>query len=152
MADAISKAFTGKGTVYSIGTPITTPVYTAVSELKTYSFSGSKNDTVDVTNSDSAGRTREKIVTLLDPGEISISGNYVAGDAGQIAFRAALNSGLTLPHKIVLPLAPTQTTTGDTFTFLGIVSENNLDLSFDKEVSFSAKVAITGVITYVQGS
>jgi len=152
MADLVSKAFTGKGTVFSIGTAGVTPTYTGVSELKTFSFSGTKNDTEDVTNSDSAGRAREFLVTLLDSGEISVSGNYVASDAGQIAFRAAFNSGVILPFKIQLPLAPGQTTLGDLFTFLGLVTENALDLQFDKATSFAGKVKISGLITYTEGS
>ena len=152
MADATTKAFTGKGTIYSIGTSGTTPTYTAVSELKTFAFSGTKNDTEDVTNSDSAGRAREFLVTLLDSGEISIAGNYVAGDAGQVAMRAAFNSGAILSHKMVLPMSPAQTTSGDTFTFLGLVVENNLDVQFDKALTFAAKVKVSGVITYTAGT
>jgi len=147
MADATTKAFTGKGTIYSIGTSGTTPTYTAVSELKTFAFSGTKNDTEDVTNSDSAGRAREFLVTLLDSGEISI-----AGDAGQVAMRAAFNSGAILSHKMVLPMSPAQTTSGDTFTFLGLVVENNLDVQFDKALTFAAKVKVSGVITYTAGT
>lgn len=152
MPDTVSKAFTGKGTVFSIGTSGETPTYTPVAELKTFSFSGTKNDTEDVTNSDSAGRAREFLVTLLDSGEVSISGNYVAADAGQTAFRAAFNTGVILPFKMVLPLAPAQTTTGDTITFNGLVTENDLDIQFDKAITFSAKVKISGVITVTTGT
>ena len=150
--DLKSKAFSGKGTVFSIGTSGLTPTYSAVAELKTFSFSGSKNDTEDVTNSDSAGRAREFIVTLLDAGEISLSGNYVASDAGQVALTAAFNSGAILPYKIQLPVAPNQTTSGDVITFIGLMVENDLNLSFDKAIAFSAKIRISGITTYTSGS
>lgn len=218
MPDLISKAISGKGTVFSIGTPASTVVitanltsgsavlaspsstagilvgmsvtgtgvpalstvislspitlsanatatgtavtltftsaitYTSVSELKTFSFSGTKNDTVDVTNSDSAGRAHEFIVTLLDSGTIAIAGNYVGNDAGQMAVRAAFNAGTVLPYKIVLPMTASQVTNGDTLSFLALVEENDLDVQFDKEISFSIKCKISGVITYAAGS
>jgi predicted secreted protein len=152
MAYTGSKAFTGKGTIFSIGTTGATPTFTPVSELKTFAFSGAKNDTEDITNSDSLGRAREFLVTLLDSGEISITGNYVGGDAGQVAFRAAFNSGSILPFKMQLPTAPGQTTTGDLFTFSGLVVESNPDTQFDKAITFSAKVKISGMITITPGT
>lgn len=152
MPDSTSKAFTGKGTVFSIGSTGETPTYTPISELKTFSFSGTKNDTEDVTNSDSAGRAKEFIVTLLDSGEISIGGNYIASDAGQTAMVAAFNSGAILPFKIVLPLAPGQTTSGDTFTFIGAITEHTVDISYDKAVTWSGKCKISGLITVVSGT
>jgi predicted secreted protein len=150
--DSISKAFTGKGTVFSIGTAGSTPTYTAVAELKTFAFTGTKNDTEDVTNSDSAGRYREYLVTLADAGEISISGNYVASDTGQIAFSAAFESAARRPFKIQLPLAPGQTTLGDTITFLGYVIGDDLDIQYDKAVTFASKIKITGARTFTTGS
>ena len=49
-----SKAMSGKGTVLSIGeNPIV--------EVKTFQFSGGKNDTEDVSNSDSPGLTQEAL-------------------------------------------------------------------------------------------
>lgn len=152
MALGISKAFTGKGTVFSIGTSIATPTYTAVAELKTLAFSGSKNDTEDTTNFDSLGRAKEFAVTLLEAGEISIAGNYVAADAGQASFKAAFASGAVLPFKIVLPVAPGQVTSGDVMTFIGAVIEDNIDISYDKTLTFAAKVKISGLITYVSGA
>jgi len=38
------------------------------------------------------------------------------------------------------------------FTFLGLVTENALDLQFDKATSFAGKVKISGLITYTEGS
>jgi predicted secreted protein len=91
-------------------------------------------------------------VTLLTSGDYSISGNYVAGDAGQAAMRAGFNAGTVLPYKIQLPVAPGQTTLGDLFTFNALVSEANTDIQFDKALTFNAKVVVSGVITYAIGS
>jgi predicted secreted protein len=153
--DGVSKAFSGKGTVLGIG-PIVgstgTATFVPIAELKTFNFSGTKNDIEDVTNSDSAGRAREYLVTLLDSGDISVSGNYIAGDAGQTAFRAAFNLGSVNEWEIQLPKTPLQTTTGDLITFNGVVTENSLDIQFDKAVTFSGKIKVSGVITFVSGS
>ena len=149
---SVSKAYTGKGTVLGIATIAAPTVFTTVAELKTFSFSGTKNDTEDVTNSDSTGRAHEFIVTLLDSGEISIAGNYVGGDVGQIAFRAAFNAGSVVPFKMTLPVGPGQTTSGDVFAFIGAVVENALSVEYNKANSFSAKVKISGVISYTAGT
>jgi predicted secreted protein len=147
-----SKAVSGKGTVFSIGTPITTPVYTVIGELKTFSQSGGKNATEDVTNADSAGRATEFITTLLTSGEYSLGGNYVSSDAGQVMLRAAFNSGAVTPFKMVLPLQGTQTTTGETWTFSAVVTELDVTVSYDKATQFTAKLTISGLITIVSGT
>jgi predicted secreted protein len=153
--DLKSLAIIGAGTQFSIqvsGT--TTPVYAKVAELKTLDFSGSKNDTEDVTNFDSAGRAKEFVVTLLDMGEIKIAGNYIVTDTGQTAFRAAFNSGAKLSFEIQLPInVPAgQTTTGDLWVFIGAVTELDNTLSYDKAIQFSATVKVSGLITVTPGS
>lgn len=126
--------------------------YTQVAELKTLNFSGSKNDSEDVTNFDSNGRAKEYIVTLLDSGEISIAGNYIAGDTGQAAFRAAFSSGAVLSFKMVLPLQAGQTSVGETWVFNGFVEELDNDVQYDKALTFSSKVKITGLVNVTPGS
>jgi hypothetical protein len=96
-----------------------------VAELKTLDFSGSKNDSEDVTNFDSASRFKEYKVTLADAGDCSISGNYIGGDTGQQAFRAAFVSGAILSFEITLPFQNGQTTTGETWVFSAFVQELN---------------------------
>lgn len=148
-----SKSYSAKGTVFSFGTASTgTVTFTNVAEIKSIQFSGGKVDLEDVTNMDSPGAFREKTPTLLDGGDLSLSGNYVSGDAGRVAFNTAYLGRTLISCKVVLPLAPGQTTVGDSFTFNGYVSENNVDLQFDKAASFSAKITITGPVTPVAGS
>jgi len=149
---SVSKAVSGAGTQFFIGTPVTTPVYSPVAELKTFSVSGSKNDTEDITNADSTGRAKEYLITLLEAGTMAIAGNYIASDVGQGMFRGAFASGVTTPFKMILPLQNGQTTTGETWTFLGIVEENDINISYSTALSFSAKIKITGIITVVAGT
>lgn len=126
-----------------------------VAEIKTISWSGAQADTEDVTSMDSVGAYKETIVTLLDPGEISLSGNRVSGDAGQQAFNDAYGQREKISCKIQLPINPLagQTTTGDLYSFDAWVTQPALvDLQYDKAISFSAKIKITGPVTLTQGS
>jgi len=140
-----SKAMSGKGTVLSIGeNPIV--------EVKTFQFSGGKNDTEDVTNSDSTGRAKEFIVTLLDSGQLKCGGNYVGGDAGQLALRDAFKSGLLTDFSLVLPKTAAQQTSGDKFAFSAVVEESNIDVQYDKAITWSGSLKISGVITFTAGA
>lgn len=153
--DVRSLAVAGKGTVFSIQTSaagVTPIVYSPVAEIKTLDNTGSKNDLEEVTNFDSEGRFKEYIVTLADAGDLSIAGNYITSDAGQAAFRAAFNAGTVLSYTIVLPLQSGQSTSGEKWTFNGIVSELDNNVSYDKALTFSAKVKITGPITVTPGA
>jgi predicted secreted protein len=127
-------------------------IYTRVAELKSVDFSGSKNDLEDVTNFDSAGRFKQYIATLADAGDCSINGNYIASDVGQSAFRGAFSSAAVLSYEIVLPLQAGQTVVGETWVFLGILSELDNHVQYDKVLGFSAKVKVTGPITVILGS
>lgn len=152
--DLKTLAVSGKGTTFGIQTSIVSsqPVYTNVAELKTLDFSGSKNDSEDVTNFNSAGRFKEFIPTLADAGDISISGNYIAGDTGQTAFRAAFASAAVLSFQITLPFQAGQTTQGETWVFTGFVSELDNTVQYDKVLSWTAKVKITGVVVVTLGT
>jgi len=155
--DLQSLAVSGKGTIFSIQTAVVagsppTFTYTQVAEIKTLDFSGSKNDLEDVTNLDSLNRFKQYVATLADAGDCSISGNYITSDTGQTAFKAAFNSAAVLSFKIVLPLQAGQTTQGEAWTFLGIVSELDNTVQYDKVLQFTSKVKVTGPITVTPGS
>jgi predicted secreted protein len=142
-----SKAFSGKGTVLAIGS---TP--TPIAELKTFKMSGQANQTEDVTNSDSPGRAREFIVTLFDTGTIDVSGNYIPTDAGQTQLQSARDGGTIAAFTLTLAKSATQTTSGDKFTFSGLVTKYDLDAQFDKSITFSCTLKVSGVITYTPGT
>lgn len=104
---------------------------------------------------DSVGAYKETIITLLDPGEISISGNRVPGDAGQTAFNEAYGNRAKISCQIQLPIdaAAGQSQNGDVYSFDAWVTQPALvDLQYDKAISFNAKVKITGPVTLTAGS
>ena len=72
-----SKAMSGKGTVLAIGA---TP--TPIVEVKTFQFSGGKNDTEDVSNSDSPGLKREgRQAAARAPSQDRTASRYPPGKA-----------------------------------------------------------------------
>jgi len=115
-------------------------------------FSGGKNDTEDVTNSDSTGRAKEFIVTLLDSGQLKCGGNYVGSDTGQQALRSAFLSGALTPFQLTLPKTAQQQNSGDTFAFSAVVEESNIDVQYDKAITWSGSLKISGIITFTAGS
>jgi predicted secreted protein len=153
----MSKAYSAKGTVLSFGTAVVgtgTQTYTFTpAEIKTINLGGMKTDFEDTTNLGSTGAFRERLPTLNDGGDVTISGNRIAGDAGQAELSTALVAQTLCAFKIQLPESTTQTTAGDSFTFLGYVAEaGGVDIQFDKALSFSCKITITGPITFTAGS
>lgn len=60
-------------------------------------------ETLDTTTLDNPGRRRTYIGSWLDDGEISISGYFESGDAGQDALREARNNGDAVDFEIIFP-------------------------------------------------
>lgn len=147
MAYTGSQATAGRGSTLSIGsgTPVT------IGEIKSSSLTGTAWGTVDVTNFES-GADQEFITTVRSNGEIAISGNRVASDAGQVAVEAAYASGAKTAFKLQLPLGPNQTTTGDAYTFNAFVVSRDFDVEVTKEIGWSVKLKVSGPVTLVPGS
>ncbi len=152
-----TSGYTGKGTVLSIGSALTTPTYTPVAQVKTYQFSGQTWKFEDVTNNDSTaagpGVIEEFVPTVVSGGTMAISGVYAPDDIGRDALAAAFASGSLLPYKLQLPVGPTQTTAGNLFAFNAYVQEMPLpDVQFDKAMTFKCTLKIDSVITVTKGT
>ena len=144
-----TKYVLGKGSVFSISTT-SGGTFTPVKQIKTIQFSGGKSDTEDITNLDSTGNYREFATTLLDAGQVALSGVFDPLDPGQLMFAAAFTGQTLLFCKLQYP--PTQgQTTGFLRTFTGWVVEQNQDAQFDKSSTISATIKVTGPFTDVAG-
>lgn len=139
-----SQAAAGRGTQLNMGSALVSPTYTTLAEQIKVGMSGSKLDIEDVTNMES-GIFREKLATLLDSGEISFEGNYIATDATQAALLTAYNTAALLPWQIVLP------GTLGTWSFLAYVGSVDFDIQVDKKMTISGKLTITGARTFAGG-
>jgi len=147
-----SHAFPGVGLILKIGTVVgTLPEFTTVGETKSFAGPNLKNDTADVTNTQSPNGVKEFISTLTDPGEVSTTVNYVPGDAGQQAVKDALIAKAVTPFTLSLPPAsiadPSNKTPGF-WSFDGLVTEYNVDMPLDKESTVAIKIKVSGLPTY----
>jgi hypothetical protein len=120
MAYTRSRAQGGKGWVLNVITgtasaPVTTPVLEVDSITD-----GSKWETDDVTNFASAAV--ERISTMFDGGEWKVGGNRVTADAGQALAQGLYASGDLGQFTVVAPMAPGQTTAGDSWAFYALVT------------------------------
>jgi hypothetical protein len=111
-----TNAFTDVGAAGTGGTPPATGAGTAIGEVGDVQFNRGKWMDDDVTNFQS-GSDKEIIETIRDNGDVTVSGNRVAGDAGQQAIEAAYGAGAKSNFNLVLPKTPSQVTKGDTYTF-----------------------------------
>ena len=134
----------GAGSTFSISTDGTT--FTPINQLKTIQFSGAKLSTDDITNMSSPNAFTEIAPTNLDAGQATVSGVFDPHDAGQTMLAACFNGRTLVSCKAVLATMAGDTT-GFTRTFSAYVTDNNIDLSFDKATTISATFKITGAIT-----
>ena len=106
---------------------------------------------IDVTSLDSSAM--EFIPGLMDPGEVTLEGNYVAGDTAQKGIRADLVARVKRNFQLILTdghptaspaVAPT------TIAFVAVVTDFQIKGGADEKISFSATLKISGVptITY----
>lgn len=152
MTYSFSKAQPGKGTVVSIG-PVagtSSPTFVAIGEVKSSSISGTAWKTDDVTNFQSLAE--EWITTILATGEVSLAGNRVSSDAGQLALAAAFATGELYMFTISLPKTLTQTTAGDSYALNALVLSQDFTITTEKAVEFSTKLKISGAIVLTVGS
>jgi hypothetical protein len=134
----------GRGTTLGIGA---TP--TLVAELKSIKLSGRKFDTEDVTSLDS--QAREFIGSIADSGSWSLEGNRVGSDAGQTAMETAFAAGTVSQFTITLPKTGTQTS-GDKFTFDGLITGLDYSIGVTEATTFSAEIKVSGPITITPGA
>jgi len=125
-----------------------------IGEIRSCSRSGNGWETSDVTNFES-GFSQEFIATILNQGELKISGNRVSSDAGQVAVQSAFdgaNAGTLQQFKLQLAKSPAQTTSGDSMTFAALVQSVSFDVDVAKEITYSVNLKCSGVWTYTEGS
>lgn len=98
-------------------------------------------DTIDVTTHQSANYYKEILPGLIDPGEVSIEGQFDYTDVnGQQAMLADLNSRTARAGVITFPAS-----TGSSWTFQGYITNLKIgDAPIDDKIPFSATIKPTG--------
>jgi len=115
---------------------------TAIAELTGITGPTISADTLDATSHDSPDGYREFLQGLRNAGEISIEGNFIPGNAGQVALTTDLNDGSLDSYTITFPTAM-----ATTWTFDAIVTAFETNAPFDEKASFSATLKISGKAT-----
>lgn len=149
MSYTSSEAQTGSQTLFQIKISTT---FTTIGEVLTIAQSGKTNKTADVTNLQSTAE--EFIATLLSPGKYEITMNRVPADAGQAALATNFNAKTIAAFQITLPMTASQSTSGDTYAFSGLVEElEDIDsVSPTKQLMSKAGIKVSGPISYTAGS
>ena len=128
----MSNATAGFSTVikYAIGT--------VIGEMNDIGGIKLKAESIDVTNHQSPNGFKEFIAGLKDGGEFPIQGNFVAGDAGQLALAASFESGATESFIVTFP-------DGTEWAFSAVVTGIEIGKADMKgQISFGATLKISG--------
>lgn len=120
------------GTTLEIGT-------SAIGELTEIEGISMSADTMDITTLSSTDGYREYVQGLKDGGEVSMTGFFYPGDAGQTALVAAFEGGTVDTYAITFP-----TGIDKKWTFSGIVTAVTTGATLEDPVSFECTVKVTG--------
>jgi len=115
-----------------------------VGELTNIGGPGMSADTIDVTSHSSADGYREFIQGIKDGGEISMEGNFIKADVGQVALLASFNSGVAAEFNIVF-------LDSSDWTFTAIVTGVECSAPYDDKIGFSATMKISGKPVFTAG-
>jgi len=129
-------AFTGIGTVFYRQNP-STSAWEVIANINSISGPSSSRETVDVTTLDSTGGYREFIGSLRDPGDISLSMNFLV--ATYTTMKEDFESSTLRNYRIVL-----SDTDSTTLEFEGLVTDLPLEVPLDDKVSADITIKISG--------
>jgi predicted secreted protein len=138
----MSQAFSFYDGEVRLGDGAPSELFTAIAEVQSVEFTGSKVDLADVTHTKSPNRRREYIGTLIDSGELAFTANYIPGDTSQGTLQSVMDAAAPRNWEVVLPSSL------GTLAFAGVITSIDKNLSFDKEAKLSVKVKITGPIDF----
>lgn len=134
-----SSAIETQGTQLWIGDYASPPVFTQVKEMVSFqAFDGQANE-IDITSLDSTAK--EFLMGLQDFGQFSGEFNFLAGDTGQQAMRAAKASRVITPFELIL-------SDGAKYEFNGYVLSAPVSGGVDAKMDGSFVIRITGDVTF----
>jgi len=142
-----SQAQPGRGSTISIGTS-SPPV---IGEVADITLNRGKWDFANTTNLQS-GSDEEMLAVIRKAAQMTLKGNRVDTDAGQIAVEAAYQAGSLQTFVIQLPKTAAQTTIGDKYTFTAYVDSSDFTISPTKQIEFTMQLQTSGAITLTAGS
>ncbi len=122
---------------------------TPVAELSSVGGIAVTAETIDVSNHDTEGETREFITSFKDAGEFTVEGNFVGGDAGQKAVLDALWASEITDVTITFPKSGTETEGAKWACKCLVTSCTPVgDATIDAQLTFSATFKVCGKPTF----
>lgn len=137
-----SKANTGYLGTFSIGSPLV-----QLTEVRSINIPQYVIDVIDRTHLLSPNTTKEKTPGMMEPGKISLTGNYL-GDTAQAGIDTLAQAQSVVPYQITFPVqngAKTATITGSAF----IAKKDIGPVEGDKVLDYSIDIQTTGYSTIV---
>jgi predicted secreted protein len=113
-----------------------------VGELTSMEAPSVNTDYVDLTHHASPGAFKEYAPSLRDGEEIAIEGNYVPGDTGQAALRAANLAGSLDTYTVTFPQSL------GAFTFTAYAKNIKPKAPHDGKLGFTGALKVTGEPTF----
>ena len=113
---------------------------TKLAEVTSVALPNEQTAEVEVTHYESPNRTKEFISGLIDPGELSIEINYIAGSDTDDLIVAAKGDGAVRQMKIVLPQYTQQ------FTFPGIVRGYDRSAPIEGRMTATITIRVAGAV------
>lgn len=122
--------------------------YVTIGEVKSIKGPSTEVSVLDVTTHSSAasGNYREKIPSLIDPGEIEFEINYVPTNSTIQNLRADLVGRTKRDFKLQTPADSTGASSN--MLFAGYVTSFPLEFPTDDVMSSNIKITLTGAITF----
>lgn len=142
-----SQANTGYLAEFLIGNSASPIVYTAIVEVKSFNYDPITMAEVPTTHLLSANNTEEFIPSMIKPGKVTFSGNFI-GDASQLNITTLAQAQTIFSFKVVAPVQ--RNTKTYTFVSTGFISayklgpfENNKAVDFQGEIQLTASYTET---------
>jgi hypothetical protein len=136
-----SQALEAQGMEVKIGDGASPEVFTAISEIKTFSGPGGSATVIDVT--DLSSSAKEKRMGLADEGQLSFTINYIPNDTQHAALRTARATRDETNFKLVF----TDDSPSTTWSFSGFVTGFAVSGAVDGVVEANVTIEITGAIS-----
>lgn len=134
-------------TYLQLGDGMSPEGYTTLANVASITGPGLAANVVDVTSHSNANPWRQKITTLLDPGDVSFDLYFVPNDTGHKALLALFTSrsgGVASPFALSFPTTASRTV----WTFNGWVSKFSTTEPVDNVIKAAVTITITGPPTF----
>lgn len=142
---AASEAQIGYGATFAIGNGASPEVFTALAEVTDITPPSDNVDVVEITHLSSPNRTKEFVVGLNDPGECSLTLNFLPGEADDDAIQAL--RGDTAPTNFRITFPAISGNPAVNWTFAGYLVGYEPTVPIGDRMTATVRIKVTGSYT-----